>query len=63
MLAQNRSEGEDYTIGVAQRRIVKTGKATTGMVEITSGLEKGDVIIVEGARSVKDDQEIRISKS
>ncbi|MGB3590616.1 MAG: efflux RND transporter periplasmic adaptor subunit [Nonlabens sp.] len=57
-----KENGEQYDTAIAKRRIVKTGKTTTTMVEVTSGLEMGDVIIVEGARSVREDQEIRISR-
>ncbi len=60
---QVQENGEQYATGVAQRKIVKTGKTTTGMVEILEGLEKGDILIIEGARTVKQDQEIRIDKA
>jgi membrane fusion protein (multidrug efflux system) len=44
----------------AKRVIVKTGKTQGDFIEITSGLNDGDAVIKEGARSVKDDQEIKI---
>ena len=61
MVAENLKEGDDgFSTAVAKRRIIQTGKTSNNMVEITEGLEKGEMIIVEGARSVKPDQEIRI---
>lgn len=61
MVAENlKEEGNGYNTAVAKRRIVQTGKTSDNRVEITEGLEKGESIIVEGARSVKSDQEIRI---
>lgn len=44
----------------AKRVIIKTGKTQGDFIEITSGLKDGDAVIKEGARSVKDDQEIKI---
>ena len=61
MVAENLQEDEDdFNTAVAKRRIVKTGKTSGNMVEITDGLKTGETIVVEGARSVKPDQEIRI---
>lgn len=45
---------------VAKREIIATGKTQGDFIEVTEGLGKGDVIIVEGARSVKDGQEVKI---
>jgi len=47
-------------MGKAKRVIVKTGKTQGDFIEITDGLKDGDAVITEGARSVKDDQEIEI---
>ncbi len=61
MVAENlKEQGDGYSTAVAKRRIVHTGKTSDNMVEIKEGLKKGETIIVEGARSVKPDQEIRI---
>ncbi|MGO4913351.1 efflux RND transporter periplasmic adaptor subunit [Leeuwenhoekiella sp. W20_SRS_FM14] len=63
------AEGEQYvyvaTSGtenntIAKRVIVKTGKAQGDKIEVLTGLNAGDEIIVQGARSVQDNQEIRI---
>jgi len=44
----------------AMRQIIKTGQSQGNLIEILEGLKDGDQIIVEGARSVKDGQEVRI---
>jgi len=45
---------------VAKRHIITTGKTQGDFVEITSGISAGDLIIKEGARSVKDAQTVKI---
>ncbi|WP_299212858.1 efflux RND transporter periplasmic adaptor subunit [uncultured Dokdonia sp.] len=45
---------------VAKRQIIKTGKTQGDFIEVIEGLKNGDQVIVEGARSVKNDQEIKI---
>ena len=46
----------------AKRQIISTGKSQGNVIEVLQGLKDGDQIIVEGARSVKDGQEVRILK-
>jgi multidrug efflux pump subunit AcrA (membrane-fusion protein) len=60
MVATDVKNEADYTTAIAKRRIVETGKTSDNKVEIISGLQLGDTIIVEGARSVKEDQQLRI---
>jgi RND family efflux transporter MFP subunit len=62
MVASDLQEGTVYKTAVAKSRVITTGKTSENMIEITSGLEEGDNVIVEGARSVKDGQQIRIKK-
>lgn len=45
---------------VAKRRIIKTGKTQGNMVEVLSGIKDGDLLIKEGARSVKEGQSVQI---
>ncbi len=45
---------------VASQRIIKTGKTQAGVIEVLEGLAEGDEIIEEGARSVKDQQGVKI---
>ena len=44
----------------AKRVIIETGKTQGDYIEVLTGLENGNEIIEEGARSVKDGQEIKI---
>ena len=53
------AKAEDNTT-IAKQRIITTGLAQDDKIEVISGLKSGDQIIVEGARSVKDDQAVRI---
>ncbi len=46
--------------GTAQRVIIETGKTDGDFIEVLSGLKNGNEIIEEGARSVKDGQEVKI---
>ncbi len=64
------AEGDQYTyitsakdaqnIAEAKRVIVKTGKTQGDLIEIMEGINNGDAIISEGARSVKDGQKVKI---
>lgn len=47
---------------VAKRVIVKVGLSEGELVEILDGIKDGDLIIKEGARSVKDGQKVAIIK-
>ncbi|WP_298532582.1 efflux RND transporter periplasmic adaptor subunit [uncultured Algibacter sp.] len=44
----------------AKRVIIKTGKTQGDFIEVLSGIENGEEIIEEGARSVKEGQEVKI---
>lgn len=46
---------------VAKRVIIETGKVKDGLVEVTKGLPPESEVIVEGARTVKNNQEVLIS--
>lgn len=63
------AEGEQYvyiatskndSIATAKRMIIKTGKTEGDFIEVLYGLENGAELIDEGARSVKDGQEVKI---
>jgi multidrug efflux pump subunit AcrA (membrane-fusion protein) len=54
-LAELRS-GKTY----AKKRIIKTSKSQEGITEVIEGLEVGDQLIIEGARSIKENQLINI---
>ncbi|WP_296634163.1 efflux RND transporter periplasmic adaptor subunit [Polaribacter sp.] len=55
--------GLNNVFGTAQQVVVKTGKTQGDVIEILEGIAIGDQLIKAGARSVKDGQEIKISKS
>ncbi|WP_339653499.1 efflux RND transporter periplasmic adaptor subunit [uncultured Salegentibacter sp.] len=52
-------EGEE-NIGTAKRKIVETGYSYNNKVEITNGLETGETLIIEGAKNLRDGQEVKI---
>lgn len=63
------AQGEQYiytlkdvegTQAVANRVIIETGKKQGDVIEVLEGLQSGDQIIQEGARSVKDGQSVKI---
>tara|TARA_R110000868_G_scaffold180112_1_gene420625 strand:+ start:69 stop:1235 length:1167 start_codon:yes stop_codon:yes gene_type:complete len=63
------ADGEQYVYvisdktenkGIAKRIIIETGKTQGDNIEVLSGLENGNEIVDEGARSVKDGQEVKI---
>ncbi len=48
---------------IAKRRFITTGKAQGDVIEVLDSLQSGDAIIIEGARAVKDKQEITIKNN
>ncbi|HEY9082660.1 MAG TPA: efflux RND transporter periplasmic adaptor subunit [Vicingaceae bacterium] len=65
------AEGEKYVYAVkkgkknrnyAEKRVIKIGKTQNGVAEITEGIANGDIIIEEGARIVKEDEQVLIKK-
>lgn len=54
---------KDRDQSVAKKRIVVTGKTEGDFVEIIQGIQPGDTVIAEGARSVKDGQPVSILKT
>ena len=53
-------EPNDNNESIVKRTIITTGKVQGSQVEILSGLENGNHVIKEGARSVKDGQKVKI---
>lgn len=51
------------SIGEAKQVIVKTGRTQGDIIEILDGISAGDMLIEEGARTVKDGQKVEIKKS
>ncbi len=64
------AEGEQYAYiamepnadneAIAKKRIITTGKTQGAFIEVLSGIEDGNQVIKEGARSVKDGQKVKI---
>lgn len=48
------------SIGEAKRTIIKTGYSYANHTEVKSGLKKGDTIIKEGAKNLRDGQKVTI---
>lgn len=53
-------EKESDSTGVAKRVMVETGYNYREDIEILSGLEPGDLIIVEGGRNLRDQQKVKL---
>jgi len=53
-----KDEGSDATI--TYRNIINTGRTQGDLIEVLSGLNEGDQVIIEGARTVRDGQEVII---
>lgn len=51
------------SMATAKRAIIKTGKTQGDFIEVLSGLNSTDEIIKEGARSVKDGQQVKIIRT
>ncbi len=45
---------------ISKKTIIELGKTQGDYVEVLSGLSEGDNIIVEGARSVRDNQQVKV---
>jgi RND family efflux transporter MFP subunit len=56
-------ENGSETEVISKKAIIKLGKTQGDSVEVLSGLSAGDNIIVEGARSVRDNQQVKILNS
>ena len=53
-------EMDDENKARARKQIVQTGKTSGDLVEILTGIDAGDMVIEEGARNVREGQQIRI---
>ena len=50
------------SIGIAKRVLLETGLSYQNHTEVKSGLKKGDTIIKEGAKTLRDGQKVTIKK-
>lgn len=51
---------ENDSLGVAHRTMIETGYTQDNLMEVVSGIEPGDKIIVEGSRNLRDQQKVKI---
>lgn len=49
---------KDYAI--VKRRMIKPGKSQDNITEVLSGLESGDIIVLDGAKSIRDGERVRL---
>lgn len=70
-LISENAEGTQYvyTIGknaknqtIASQKIIETGKTQGSLIEVLKGIKAGEMLIQEGARSVKNEQPIQVLK-
>jgi RND family efflux transporter MFP subunit len=54
------SKPDAKNVATVSKNIIKTGKSQGNLIEVLSGVKSGQSIIEEGARSVKDGQEVKI---
>lgn len=54
-------ENKSNNVGTAKKMIIETGKTEGDYIEVLKGIENGAEIILEGARSIKDGQEVKVS--
>ncbi|GAA3509177.1 efflux RND transporter periplasmic adaptor subunit [Aquimarina addita] len=54
------TDKEGNNIAKAKKAIVTTGKTQGDLIEVLTGIQSGDELISEGARSVKDGQQVQI---
>lgn len=54
-------ENRSNNVGIAKKMIIETGKTEGDYIEVLKGIENGAEIILEGARSIKDGQEVKVN--
>ncbi|WKK65791.1 efflux RND transporter periplasmic adaptor subunit [Lutimonas zeaxanthinifaciens] len=54
------SENDKENEAIAEKRVIVTGLTQGDYIEVTEGLDAGNEIIMEGARSVNDGQNVKI---
>ena len=55
-------EPKNDTVNVAKKAVLKTGLTYDSKIEVLSGLKEGQKIIVEGARTIRDGQEVKVKQ-
>ncbi|MFD2719057.1 efflux RND transporter periplasmic adaptor subunit [Hymenobacter monticola] len=55
--------GQEAGKAVAKKRVIKTGNAYNGKIEVTSGLQNGDQVISAGYQNLNDGQVVSVAKA
>jgi len=55
-------EPKNDTVNIARKAVLKTGLAYNSKIEVISGLKEGQKIIVEGARTIREGQEVKVKQ-
>ena len=48
--------------GIAEKRILEIGSSYNDYVEVLSGLEPGDILITEGAKKIREGEQVKVVK-
>lgn len=68
-IVQVNAQGEPYVYlykkdeegnAIAKRNMIKIGKTQDNSTEVLSGLESGDIIVLAGAKSIRDGERVRL---
>ena len=51
---------ENDSTGIAEKRILETGRTYENSVEVLSGLEQGELLVMSGARSIQEGERVMI---
>ncbi|WP_445738220.1 efflux RND transporter periplasmic adaptor subunit [Mariniflexile sp.] len=54
---------ETNSTGTVKQTAIKTGKEQNGKIEVSEGLKPGDIVIIEGARTLRDGQQVSIKNT
>ncbi|UOQ97891.1 efflux RND transporter periplasmic adaptor subunit [Hymenobacter sp. 5317J-9] len=55
--------GQEGGKAVAKKRVIKTGNAYNGKIEVTSGLQNGDQVISAGYQNLNEGQAVSVAKA
>ena len=56
-------ERESDSSGIVHKRILETGLMYDNSVEVLSGLQAGDLLIVSGARSIREGEKVKVANT
>ena len=54
---------DNDSTGIAERRILETGRSYENSVEVLSGLQQGELLVMSGARSIQEGEKVMIENS